>query len=136
VIHGDFHPANVLLKDDGTAAVIDWGGAAVSDYRTDLAWTLLLTKTYGDSATRGRILSLYEQLSGHRVEHIEYFEVAAMLRRLFTVSVWASGQAGSFAMRPGIEAKIREDINHVRQAYALLVRATGIRIPETETLLS
>lgn len=43
VIHGDYHPYNVLVRDDGVAFVIDWTNIRVSDFRFDLAWTLLLT---------------------------------------------------------------------------------------------
>jgi predicted Ser/Thr protein kinase len=31
VVHGDFHPRNVLIKHDGTAVVIDYGKAYYSD---------------------------------------------------------------------------------------------------------
>jgi hypothetical protein len=95
-----------------------------------------LTSTYGNQVARGHILGLYEQLAGHTVEEIEYFKVGAMLRRLFTVSVSATGEAGPFGMRPGIEAKIRHDIESVRNAYDQLAAATGIRIPKMEALIS
>ena len=36
VVHGDFHPGNVLLRTDGASFVIDWTGADISDYRFDL----------------------------------------------------------------------------------------------------
>ncbi|MGQ9629147.1 MAG: phosphotransferase family protein [bacterium] len=41
-IHWDFHPANVLLRADGSAVVIDWTQIDISDARFDLAWTLVL----------------------------------------------------------------------------------------------
>jgi aminoglycoside phosphotransferase (APT) family kinase protein len=37
VVHGDFHPGNVLVSDDAVVGVIDWEGAHVGDWRSDLA---------------------------------------------------------------------------------------------------
>ena len=42
IIHYDFHPANILIREDGSAVVIDWSQFDVSDRRFDLAWTMLL----------------------------------------------------------------------------------------------
>lgn len=75
LIHGVYHPDNVILREDGTPSVIDWGAADITDYRSDLAWTLLLVGTYWGPEARETILRGYERASGHRVERIEYFEV-------------------------------------------------------------
>ena len=42
-IHGDLHPANLLLVDDQLAAVIDFGDITCGDPATDLSvmWMLL-----------------------------------------------------------------------------------------------
>jgi aminoglycoside 3'-phosphotransferase-1 len=40
--HYDLHPMNVLLADDGAAAVIDWEGAGPGDRHSDLARSLVL----------------------------------------------------------------------------------------------
>ncbi len=45
-VHWDYHPGNVLLRDDSSAVVIDWTQIDVSDPRFDLAWTLLLVSSY------------------------------------------------------------------------------------------
>ncbi|HEX3813576.1 MAG TPA: aminoglycoside phosphotransferase family protein [Mycobacteriales bacterium] len=36
VVHGDFHPGNVLVRGDAVAAVIDWESARPGDSRADL----------------------------------------------------------------------------------------------------
>ncbi|MCD4776716.1 MAG: phosphotransferase [Candidatus Aegiribacteria sp.] len=45
-VHLDFHPGNVIIRDDGKNFVIDWTQVSVSDYRFDLSWTMLLMSTY------------------------------------------------------------------------------------------
>lgn len=47
LLHMDYHHYNVLVREDSAAFVIDWGAAMVSDYRIDLAWTLLLMSGHG-----------------------------------------------------------------------------------------
>ena len=63
-VHLDFHPANLLLRADGSAAVIDWTQIQVSDPRFDLAWTLILVGAAEGWAWRDRILAEYERRAG------------------------------------------------------------------------
>lgn len=136
VIHWDYHPWNILLKDNGEAFVIDWGGVNISDFRFDLAWTLLLTSTYGKPKMRETVLDEYERIAGDRVEQIEYFEVAATLRRLFSIVLSLRDGADKLGMRPGAEKAMLENVDHIRNVYAVLGNRTGITIPEIERLLS
>ncbi len=136
VIHGDLHLANVLLRQDGSAVVIDWAGAEISDYRTDLAWTLLLLSTYNEAREGERFLSLYEQMAGHRVTDMECFEVGAILRRLIAAAAIAGGQAVALGLRPDARSEMELDTENVRRVYALLLDRTGIAIPEVEAIVA
>lgn len=42
VTHNDFHPLNVLVRDEGQLSVIDWSDAALGDRHHDVARTLVL----------------------------------------------------------------------------------------------
>jgi aminoglycoside phosphotransferase (APT) family kinase protein len=134
-LHRDFHPNNVLITPDDQMYVIDWSGFGVGDYRIDLAWTLLLLSTQGYEHLRPIILGQYAQLSGHPVEHIEYFEVIAALRRLFDFAVSVGSGAASAGMRPETAAIMWGQLPNFRQVYALLQRHTGLWLPEIERLL-
>jgi aminoglycoside phosphotransferase (APT) family kinase protein len=135
VIHLDYHPYNVLLREDGGAFVIDWTNAQVSDYRLDLAWTLLLNSSYGHPETRQLLLGEYERLCGDPVEEIAFFEVAASLRRLASILISLSAGAQTLGMRAGAEAMM-VDIPHITSVYAIFCDRSGLRIPEIEELLS
>ncbi len=135
-VHQDLHPENVLLRDDGTAIVIDWTQVDVSDPRFDLAWTLLLVSVFEDSKWRDVILAEYERLAGVRVEQIEYFDVFACVKRLFSVLVSLSEGAQAMGMRPEAVEKMREQMDTTRKVYDLLLARTGIAIPEVEEILA
>lgn len=137
LIHMDFHPYNVLLRPDGAAFVIDWTSAQVSDYRFDLAWTLLLMSSYGDGnpGVRELVLDEYERIAGHHVEKIEFFDVVACVRRLASILISLSAGAETLGMREGAEAMMA-DVDHITNVYALLRERSGMRIAEIEELLS
>ena len=135
-VHLDFHPENVLLRDDGTAVVIDWTQVDISDPRFDLAWTLLLVSTYEDIKWRDVILDEYERLAGSRVEQIEYFDVYVCVKRLFSVMVSLSEGAETMGMRPEAIAKMRQQMGATQKVYDLLLERTGIAIPEVEKVLA
>jgi aminoglycoside phosphotransferase (APT) family kinase protein len=135
LLHMDYHHYNVLVREDGAAFVIDWGGALVSDYRIDLAWTLLLMSTHGWPAARDLILGGYERAVGRCVDQIEYFDVVACLRRLSGILAALSLGAMELGMRPGAEAMMK-NAAHIESVYALLRQRTGLSIVEVERLLS
>ncbi len=133
--HGDYHPNNVILGKSGEAFVIDWGATTIADARVDLAWTLLLASTHRYPELRESILAEYQRISGRGIEQIEYFEVMAILRRLFSISVSLSEGASTMGMRSGAEEMMKQG-DHMKKAYDLLRHRTRITIPEIEKLLS
>ena len=135
VIHMDYHPYNILIGADGAAFVIDWTNAMVSDYRLDLAWTMLLMSTYGNPESGKFVLSEYEKAAGHSVEQIAYFEVIACVRRLFSILVSLGAGADKLGVRPGAE-EMMKNVAHIENVYALLRQRTGIAIGKVEQLLS
>lgn len=44
LLHGDYHPQNVLADESGVTAVLDWVNVLSGDPRTDLARTVLLLR--------------------------------------------------------------------------------------------
>lgn len=136
VIHWDYHPANILLTDDGSAMVVDWTQVDVSDSRFDLAWTLLLVSTYEGEGWYGRILHEYEQLAGAKVKQLAFFEVFACLKRLYSVAASLTFGPEALGMRPGARTMMVQQIGATKGAYGLLLERTGIEVPEVEELLA
>lgn len=135
VVHMDYHTHNVMVRDDGRLVVLDWTQATPGDYRADLAWTMLLMSTYGLPDARDSILERYERVSGKKARDIEYFEVIATAKRLFSIAASLSAGAEQLGMRSGAEERMREGSEHLRKVYALFMERTSLRLPEIEELL-
>ena len=135
-IHWDFHPENVLLRDDGSAVVIDWSQYQISDPRFDLAWTMTLVGGQEGGNVRERILSGYEALTGEVVEQIEVFEVFACAKRLASVTLSLSLGAEAVGMRAGSEEMMLKMLPAMGRVYARLQEISGLRIPDVEKLLN
>jgi aminoglycoside phosphotransferase (APT) family kinase protein len=89
---GDSRIGNMLWNDFEPVAVLDWEMATVGPREVDLAWMIFLHAFFQDLAARfempglpdfmdrDRLIATYEELTGHRVHDLEWFEVYAALR--------------------------------------------------------
>jgi aminoglycoside phosphotransferase (APT) family kinase protein len=136
LVHGDFHPNNVLLRSDGAPYVIDWSNARLADPRTDLAWTRLITSA--DALPGGGEVQqrLYEQYAGTTVTDLAYFDVLACTRLLLSVLVSLESGAARQGMRPQAEEMMRQSATHSRYVAARLQLYTGIQMPALEDSLA
>ncbi len=71
VVHGDFRLGNLIVDDDGLAAVIDWELAHIGDPAEDLAWLCIRSWRFGNDelpvagvGSREQLLSAYEAAGG------------------------------------------------------------------------
>jgi len=135
-IHFDFHPANILLRPDGTAVVLDWSGFEISDARFDLAWTMVLVSSYEGAVWREKILQTYERLIGIPVKRIEYFQVYACVRRLAIVIASIQGGAEMMGMAPNAVTLMKQQMFAHQNVYGLLTEKTGIRVGEVEDMFA
>ncbi len=135
-VHWDYHPANLLVHDNGRATVIDWTQFEVTDPRLDLAWTLTLLGSQEGDNVRARILETYEDLSGSRVKELAFFEVLACVKRLASVTISLAVGAEALGMRAGAEAMMRDHLPTLRRVYDRLQALTGLTVPEVDALYS
>jgi aminoglycoside phosphotransferase (APT) family kinase protein len=136
IVHRDFHTFNILVDEDENSYVIDWGAAGVADFRTDLAWTLLLNYAYDSRERRNSILKGYESALGREVEQIEFFEVLAALRRLIDVTSSFDMGGAERGLRPEAVEMMKETAGHIVRVRDRLEELTGIRIPEIDQFIS
>jgi aminoglycoside phosphotransferase (APT) family kinase protein len=135
LVHMDYHGMNVMLREDGSEAVIDWGASSIGDPRMDLGWTMLLYTTFGGEMFRDPILAEYTEQSGKEVADIEYFEVMAAARRIIDFATTMEGEVDSIGLKPEVVEMMKASKEHYQRVHGVLTARTGIRLDEfTEAL--
>ncbi len=83
VCHGDFHPANVIIAQDGTPYIIDWSHAAQGNASADAAITYINLKLSGNTEDASKYLELFCEKSGITEENIrKWIPIAAAAQSL------------------------------------------------------
>jgi len=136
VLHGDFHGSNIMFREDGTPSVIDWSQANVGDYRFDLAWTIILYSTFGGSFFRDLLLNLYSDVSGTEIKDIEYFEVLGCAVRFLIVFSSFLNKPDKMGLVTKSEKMTPIISDHFLKVYDILVKRTGLKLPEFEKIIS
>lgn len=120
---GDAKVANLLFRDRRVVAVLDWEMVRLGNPVDDLAWWFTLDNSQSEGLARllgmvvaplpgilerDEVIGLWQQESGHSVEHLDYYEVLGAFK--FGV-IMAS--VGSNLMRDGVMPPEMEfDINN------------------------
>jgi aminoglycoside phosphotransferase (APT) family kinase protein len=135
VLHRDFHPGNVMVRPDGSHAVIDWGASSLGDPREDLMWTVLLASAFWGRAFGETLLEAYQRVAGEEARDARFFEVAAIYRRIQDTSISFTRGAEAASMRAGAVEQMKESLGHLHSVHGFLEEMTGIRLPEFDELL-
>ena len=135
VLHRDFHPGNILVRPDGSHSIIDWAAASFGDFREDLMWTVLLAGAFWGRFFGVAMLEAYETASGEVVKDVDFFEVAAIYRRIQDTSISFLRGAEEAGMRADAIEQMKEGLGHLHNVHALLEERTGFRLPEFDDLL-
>ena len=69
--HGDFHPSNVIVQEDGTVYVIDWSHVTQGNASADAARTYLLFSMDGKEELANKYLDMFEKMSGIEKQSIQ-----------------------------------------------------------------
>jgi len=86
---GDARIGNIIFDGTRPAAVLDWEMVTVGSPEADLAWSIFLDRHHSEGIEMPRLdgfpgyedtVARYEQLTGHRVQHLHYYQVFAGFR--------------------------------------------------------
>ena len=69
--HGDYHPSNIIVKEDGTVYVIDWAHVTQGNASADAARTFLLFSIDNHEDIAEKYLNLFAEKSGIEKSHIQ-----------------------------------------------------------------
>lgn len=135
LIHGDFHPQNILMTPDGRPAVIDWSAATLADPRIDVAMTTVLSATTGSPEEAKAFRAGYEAMIGRPLPDMEYFELLCLARRLMVMVITFVKGPGALGMKPGIERFFQGMIPYMRGLTEGVEQMSGVPLPLVRELL-
>lgn len=69
--HGDFNPSNIIIKEDGTAFILDWSHATQGNASADVARTYLLFWLQGDMNGADKYLDMYCAKTGVAKKYVQ-----------------------------------------------------------------
>jgi aminoglycoside phosphotransferase (APT) family kinase protein len=150
LLHLDFHPDNVVMRQGRCQAVLDWSEADVGDRHADIGATLFLIEAapvprstawqdglvpLGRWILRRRYLRAYRRLLAVDDERVRFYRAWAALRRLATYGCWLRSGPRAAGYQP--EALARLHRRDVAAAEKYFHRWTGVsvRLGHTRGLL-
>ena len=71
VCHGDFHPSNVMIKEDGTPVIIDWAHVTQGNASADAARTYLLFSLEGKEDLAKEYLDIFCKKSDTARQYVQ-----------------------------------------------------------------
>lgn len=89
LVWGDARIGNIIFDGVEPAAVLDWEMVTVGSPEKDVAWAIFLDRHHSEGLETPRLegfpsyedtVAFYEERSGHRVEHLHYYQVFAGFR--------------------------------------------------------
>jgi len=81
---GDARIGNIIFDGTQPAAVIDWEMVTLGSPEADIGWAIFLDRHHSEGLGTERLegfpsyeesIAYYEEISGHRVKHLEYYQI-------------------------------------------------------------
>lgn len=69
--HGDYNPSNVIIKEDGSYAIIDWAHVTQGNASADCAKTFLLFSMDEKEELANKYMKLFSEKSGIEISNIQ-----------------------------------------------------------------
>jgi aminoglycoside phosphotransferase (APT) family kinase protein len=132
--HRDFHPGNILVNTVDSAVVIDWTNFAITDFRFDLSWTLVLAYAHGSPGLRSQILQGYQRYTEKPIQQIEAFEAIACAQRLMHLTVSLTMGSQHMGMNAQAADAMRANMEPHKRVYQLFIEHTGLQIKAFDSL--
>jgi aminoglycoside phosphotransferase (APT) family kinase protein len=135
ILHGDFHPWNVMEKPNSDLMVIDWSGFELGDWRYDVFFTWIILSTEVNPTLGDEFLAAYQRVSGNEIAAKSYYQVAALVRRIITIYISLKFGAETMGMRQEMTTQLRNRIGVVQNMLDQLVELTQVNLSEVERFL-
>lgn len=113
LLHGDFWPGNLIIRDGRIAAVLDWEDSAYGHRFADLANARLeIAWFWGDAATAA-FTAEYARITGCTLRNLAAWDLAAAARKRPQIESWGLAEARAAEMRAALDAFAARAANEV-----------------------
>jgi aminoglycoside phosphotransferase (APT) family kinase protein len=115
VVHGDYHPFNIVVDEQETFQILDWTGINISDFRRDLSFATVVLSGGSGKDFVPMVVSKYEEFIGKEVKNLQYFMILSSVWNLLR---WYSG-----ITNPAITGETEETMEFFKSIpeYPLLI---------------
>jgi aminoglycoside phosphotransferase (APT) family kinase protein len=131
---GDARIGNMLIGDDmAVNGVLDWEMVSLGSPELELGWWLFLLRHHTEGIglelppgfpDRDAVIARYQELTGHEVKHVDFYEVFAALRLAILMHRAGNLMIGAGLLPPDAPMKLNNP------ASQLLAKLTGLPAPE------
>lgn len=135
LVHWDLHPWNVIDSPVRGPVVIDWTSATITDVRLDLAASMILWVSSRIPEAAVIHLEAYRSAAGEPVEHLEFFEALAAIRRLFAGVVSLRLGPEAMGMRRDAVADVRAHLPGLAAVYRRWREVGGPAVPIVDEIM-
>ena len=135
IVHQDFHANNVLLCPD-QLRVIDWTQFAISDFRIDLCWTLLIMGDFGDPDWARQIFEAYVSDRNTPLEQLDFFHAIVSMKLLASTVIAFTFSPEDVGLRPEALTLTKAQLAIYHHLAQRLRNITGVTIPELTKMLT
>ena len=135
IVHQDFHANNVLLCSNDQLYVIDWTQFAISDFRIDLCWTVLIMGDLGNPEWGRQILNAYVAEMNSSLDQLEYFNAIVYMKLLASTVIAVTFSPEEVGLRSDAIALTEEQLAVYKQLARRLRSITGVSIDGLTSVL-
>ncbi|MHA2253657.1 MAG: phosphotransferase family protein [Candidatus Kariarchaeaceae archaeon] len=131
ILHGDFHPNNLIITPEDKLYTIDWSNICLGDIRFEIGFSIVSVDSAGYKLKQAHI-DIYESLTDQKIENIEYFMI---LSHLFNLLRMYSGIINPEITNEDETTKklFFEELSYYVNYLVLIVKEiTGVSLPSLE----
>jgi hypothetical protein len=115
--------------------VIDWTQFAISDFRIDLCWTLLIMGDLGNPDWGKQIFEAYVSDINGAVEQLDFFNAIVYMKLLASTVIAFTFGSEEVGLRPDAITLTRAQLAIYKQLAQRLQNITGLTIVELTNVL-